>query len=140
MSKRKMPVVVKIAMLAFLLYAVVTIVRLQSQIADKRAELDSLSQQVLEYEEANEQLRQEMQNGITEEDIGELARSELSYAEPGERVFVEPFWPVGKGAPLAAGRGPEEESGRKGSNAAAGENPRGSKCSGVFCKRTGPFF
>ena len=89
MSKRKMPVVVKIAMMAFLLYAVVTIVRLQSQIADKRAELGSLNQQVLEYQEANEQLRQEMQNGITEEEIGELARSELSYAEPGERVFVD---------------------------------------------------
>ncbi len=89
MSKRKMPVVVKIAMLVFLIYAVVTIVRLQSQIADKRAELDSLTGQVQEYQEANELLRQEMQNGITEEDISELARTELSYAEPGERVFVD---------------------------------------------------
>ncbi|HJA48692.1 MAG TPA: septum formation initiator family protein [Candidatus Agathobaculum intestinipullorum] len=89
MSKRKVPVVVKIAMLAFLLYAAVTIIRLQSQIADKRAELDSLTEQVESYELANEQLRQEMQDGISEEDIGELARSELSYAEPGERVFVD---------------------------------------------------
>lgn len=89
MSKRKMPVVIKIAMLAFLLYAAITIVRLQSQIAQKQAELDSLNQQVEEYQEANELLRQEMQNGITEEDISELARTELSYAEPGERVFVD---------------------------------------------------
>lgn len=89
MSKRKVPVVVKIAMLAFLLYAAVTIIRLQSQIADKRAELDSLTEQVESYELANEQLRQEMQDGVSEEDIGELARSELSYAEPGERVFVD---------------------------------------------------
>lgn len=88
-SKRKVPVVVKIAMLAFLLYAAVTIIRLQSQIADKRAELDSLTEQVESYELANEQLRQEMQDGVSEEDIGELARSELSYAEPGERVFVD---------------------------------------------------
>ena len=57
MSKRKVPVVVKIAMLAFLLYAAVTIIRLQSQIADKRAELDSLTEQVESYELANEQLR-----------------------------------------------------------------------------------
>ena len=89
MSKRNMPVVVKIAMLAFWVYAVVAIVRLQSQIADKQAELDSLNQQVQEYQEANELLRQEMQSGITEEEIGELARAELSYAEPGERVFVD---------------------------------------------------
>lgn len=89
MSKRKVPVVVKIAMLAFLLYAAATIIRLQSQIADKRAELDSLTEQVDAYELANEQLRQEMQDGISEEDISELARTELSYAEPGERVFVD---------------------------------------------------
>ena len=41
MSKRKAPVWVKILMLAFLLYAVVTIISLHAQIADKRAELDS---------------------------------------------------------------------------------------------------
>lgn len=88
-SKRKMPVVVKIAMLVFLLYAAVTIIRLQSQIADKREELAGLTEQVEEYEQANERLRQEMQDGISEEDISELARTELSYAEPGERVFVD---------------------------------------------------
>lgn len=88
-SKRKMPVAVKIAMLAFLLYAAVTIIRLQSQIADKREELAGLTEQVEAYEQANEQLRQEMQDGISEEDISELARTELSYAEPGERVFVD---------------------------------------------------
>ncbi len=89
MSKRKVPGIVKIAMLAFLLYAAVTIVSLRSQIADKQAEFDSLSLRVQEYEEANESLRQEMQSGISEEDISELARNELSYAEPGERVFVD---------------------------------------------------
>ncbi len=88
-SKRKMPVAVKIAMLVFLLYAAVTIIRLQSQIADKREELAGLTEQVEEYEQANERLRQEMQDGISEEDISELARTELSYAEPGERVFVD---------------------------------------------------
>ena len=44
---------------------------------------------VEEYEAANEALRQEMQNGISEADISEIARTELSYAEPGERVFVD---------------------------------------------------
>ena len=88
-SKRKMPVAVKIAMLVFLLYAAVTIIRLQSQIADKREELAGLTEQVEEYEQANERLQQEMQDGISEEDISELARTELSYAEPGERVFVD---------------------------------------------------
>ena len=89
MSKRKMPGIAKLAMLAFLIYAAVTIVSLRSQIADKQAELDSLSLRVQEYEDANADLQEEMQNGISEEEISELARNELSYAEPGERVFVD---------------------------------------------------
>ena len=89
MSKRKMPGIAKLAMLAFLIYADVTIVSLRSQIADKQAELDSLSLRVQEYEDANAALQEEMQNGISEEEISELARNELSYAEPGERVFVD---------------------------------------------------
>lgn len=76
---RKMPGIVKIAMLAFLLYAVVTIVSLRSQIAGKQAELESLSLRVQEYQEANAALQEEMQRGITEEDISELGaqRTEL---------------------------------------------------------------
>ena len=89
MSKRKMPGIAKLAMLAFLIYAAVTIVSLRSQIADKQAELDSLSLRVQEYEDANAGLHEEMHNGISEEEISELARNELSYAEPGERVFVD---------------------------------------------------
>ena len=89
MSKRKMPGIAKLAMLAFLIYAAVTIVSLRSQIADKQAEFDSLSLRVQEYEDANAALQEEMQNGISEEEISELARNELSYAEPGERVFVD---------------------------------------------------
>ena len=89
MSKRKMPGIAKLAMLAFLIYAAVTIVSLRSQIADKQAELDSLSLRVQEYEDANAALQEEMQNGISEEELSELARNELSYAEPGERVFVD---------------------------------------------------
>lgn len=89
MSKRKMPGIAKLAMLAFLIYAAVTIVSLRSQIADKQAELDSLSLRVQEYEDANAALQEEMQNGISEEEISELARNQLSYAEPGERVFVD---------------------------------------------------
>ena len=84
-----MPVIVKLLMLAFLLYAAVTIISLRTQIADKQEDLDSLSLRVQEYEEANAALQEEMQRGVSEEDISELARSELSYAEPGERVFVD---------------------------------------------------
>lgn len=89
MSKRAGTVVLRIAVLVFLLYAVVNVVNLRTQIKSKRDELASLTLRVEEYQKANETLRQEMQSGISEEDIGEMARSELGYAEPGERIFVD---------------------------------------------------
>lgn len=89
MSKRKAPVWVKVLMLVFLLYSAVKITNLRTQIEEKREELTSLSMRVEEYEEANNQLRQEMQNGTTEEDISEIARMELGYAKPGERIFED---------------------------------------------------
>ena len=63
MSKRKMPGIAKLAMLAFLIYAAVTIVSLRSQIADKQAELDSLSLRVQEYEDANAALQEDFRRG-----------------------------------------------------------------------------
>ena len=89
MSKRKTPVWFKIVMLVFLLGAAVKIISLHAQIADKKAELESLTLRVQEYEAANAALKVELQKGMSVEDLSELARSELSYAEPGERVFVD---------------------------------------------------
>ncbi len=88
-SKRKTPVLVKVIVVAFLLYAAVTIVRLHAQIAEKSAQLSTLNMRVEEYEASNEALREQMESGISEEDISEIARTELSYAQPGERVFVD---------------------------------------------------
>ena len=80
--------------MVFLLYAVVNVVNLRTQIKSKRDELASLTLRVEEYQKANETLRQEMQSGISEEDIGEMARTELGYAEPGERIFCRYVQPV----------------------------------------------
>ncbi len=89
MSKRAAAVMLRIAVLVFLIYAVVHVIGLQTQIKAKREELSSLTLRVEEYQKANETLREEMQSGISEEDIGEMARSELGYAEPGERIFED---------------------------------------------------
>ena len=77
MTRRTRMILIRAAVVVFLLYAVVNVVNLRTQIKSKRDELASLT------------LRQEMQSGISEEDIGEMARTELGYAEPGERIFVD---------------------------------------------------
>ena len=88
MTRRTRMILIRAAVVVFLLYAVVNVVNLRTQIKSKRDELASLTLRVEEYQKANETLRQEMQSGISE-DIGEMARTELGYAEPGERIFVD---------------------------------------------------
>ena len=88
MTRRTRMILIRAAVVVFLLYAVVNVVNLRTQIKSKRDELASLTLRE-EYQKANETLRQEMQSGISEEDIGEMARTELGYAEPGERIFVD---------------------------------------------------
>ena len=84
MTRRTRMILIRAAVVVFLLYAVVNVVNLRTQIKSKRDELASLTLRVEEYQKANE-----MQSGISEEDIGEMARTELGYAEPGERIFVD---------------------------------------------------
>ena len=52
-------------------------VNLRTQIKSKRDELASLTLRVEEYQKANETLRQEMQSGISEEDIGAVSYTHL---------------------------------------------------------------
>lgn len=80
---------VRILILGLLLYAVVTISGLQSRIAEKRQQLETLTESVEEYQQSNELLREDLESGVSEEDISEIARTQLNYAEPGERVFVD---------------------------------------------------
>ena len=82
-------VLIRVIMLALAVYALGTVFTLKAQIKAKRQELDDLNIQVKTYEEANDSLREQLQNGLTDEDISELARTKLNYAEPGERVFVD---------------------------------------------------
>lgn len=88
-TKRRAPMVFRILLLVFLVYAVVTLIKLQMQITEKREQLGSLEHRIEQYDMSNQKLQQQMKEGISEEDIGELARTELNYAEPGERVFVD---------------------------------------------------
>ena len=69
MTRRTRMILIRAAVVVFLLYAVVNVVNLRTQIKSKRDELASLT--------------------LREEDIGEMARTELGYAEPGERIFVD---------------------------------------------------
>ena len=65
MTRRTRMILIRAAVVVFLLYAVVNVVNLRTQIKSKRDELASLMLRVEEYQKANETLRQEMQSGIS---------------------------------------------------------------------------
>lgn len=89
MQKKGAPLGVKILMIVVLFCAVVKIIDLNTRIAEKKDQLETLDMRVEEYETFNEALSKEMKDEITDEDISEIARTELGYATPGERVFVD---------------------------------------------------
>lgn len=92
MAKRKKSrssVLIEWLMLGFIVYTGVSIISLQIQIKEKQDSLISLQNNIKQYESANQKLQKQMNDGISESDIGEIARTELNYAEPGERVFVD---------------------------------------------------
>lgn len=59
MTRRTRMILIRAAVVVFLLYAVVNVVNLRTQIKSKRDELASLTLRVEEYQKANETLRQE---------------------------------------------------------------------------------
>ena len=90
MTRRTRMILIRAAVVVFLLYAVVNVVNLRTQIKSKRDELASLTLRVEEYQKGERDAPAgNARRAISEEDIGEMARTELGYAEPGERIFVD---------------------------------------------------
>ena len=64
----------------------VSLIHLQSQIRDRQAKLDELNAQFEEQQAVNDALRDQVENGVSDEYIASIAR-EHGYVMPNERVF-----------------------------------------------------
>lgn len=76
--------------LFFAIYSVVTLVSLYSEIAQKKGELNELNQKISIQEIKNDEM-DKLYNSSDEEFAGyieEIAREDMDYIKPGERVFV----------------------------------------------------
>jgi cell division protein FtsB len=89
-KRRKRSIILRIALLAFAVYIVVSIVNQQIQIGQKKQELSTVSQQLNAQNLKNEELKTALETGTTDSDefIQRKAREELNYVKPNERVFV----------------------------------------------------
>ena len=94
-DKYKGSFLLKFAVLCFAVFILVSLVGQQFQIMEKRQELEDLQQQLSTQNARNEEIQNSLENsGGMDEYAERKARSELEYAKPGKRVYID----VGGGA------------------------------------------
>ena len=89
-EKYKGSFLLKFAVLCFAVFILVSLIGQQFQIMDKRQQLEDLQNQLDTQNVRNEEIQNSLENsGGMAEYAERKARSELDYAKPGERVFVD---------------------------------------------------
>ena len=87
--KLKLNRLVKALLVLVVVFAGVRLVSLQLQINDLQQQCEELDKEIKHKELANEELRESLDEGITDEAIAKIARDVLGYASPGERTFID---------------------------------------------------
>lgn len=89
MRLRKSSLITKLILLAVMVYAIVTVVTLQTRINQLKETREALAQQVAAAEQDNRQREAEIENLNTDEAIKAIARERLNLVEDGEVIFVD---------------------------------------------------
>ncbi len=87
MKLKKSSVAIRIIVAALIIYAAVTLVSLQTQIRERRAEAASLAGQIISAEQETQRLQNAIKTINTDEGAEEIARAKLGLAIPGEIIF-----------------------------------------------------
>ena len=77
-------------LVVFAFYVVITLVHQQVEIAEKKAQLDALNDEIIIQEVKNDEMKQVNEYDDSENDayIERVAREEFDYSKQGERVFI----------------------------------------------------
>ena len=88
-KKRKGSLLLKIAVFCFAAFLVFMLIRQQVSINQKKAELKELEAALREQKMVNDELRYDLETDSVNSDsyAEKVARRELDYVKPGERVF-----------------------------------------------------
>lgn len=88
-KKYRGSLLLKIAVLSFAVFMVTMLIGQQLSIQAKQAELSEVNQRLEEQRVTNEELRYDLESEDTDSDeyAKKIARRELDYVQPGERVF-----------------------------------------------------
>ncbi len=88
--KKKRHILIYLAIIGFAFYAVITIINQNVEIADKKAELEELQQQinVVEIQTQYHEKVQNYEGDDLSEYIEKIAEDDLGYVSDGERIFI----------------------------------------------------
>lgn len=88
-KKRKGSLLLKIAVFSFAFFLVSMLVSQQISINEKKEELQELEEALQEQQVINDELRYDLETDEADSDeyAEKIARRELDYVKPGERVF-----------------------------------------------------
>lgn len=88
-QKNRKSFVFRLCIFAFVVYAAVMLVDMQVTLADRNQELEQLA---LSYETQrleNKELERRLAAGVDDDYIERIARDELDYVYPDERVYID---------------------------------------------------
>lgn len=89
MKLKRASIFTKVVIVALVLYAVVSIVTVRSEVAETKARRDELAAEVTELERENSELSYDISHGADDEAIEDIARDKLGLVKPGEKVFYD---------------------------------------------------
>lgn len=88
-KKRKTSIILTAGLLVLVCYFVVSFIGLQSKINDEKRELAVVNEKCDAQDFENSELERILKDGNELEYIERIARDELGYAKPGERVYSD---------------------------------------------------
>lgn len=79
-------IIIKAILVLFLIYTLITSIRVWIRINEKKAQLGAVNEKIAAQQEKNDELNDLLEHGITDEYIARKAR-ENGYGMPSERVY-----------------------------------------------------
>lgn len=88
-KRKKTALFFKLALLLIAIISAVQLISIHSSISEKEEQLAALEQELTATTAENEQLQQQLEQGVTDEYIEDIAREQLGYVSPLERIFID---------------------------------------------------
>ena len=92
MKKRRKPtfsIAAKVLLAVVIAFTIFKPISLQIQIRDLQKQSAALDDAIDDKKVVNKDLKDSLEEGVTDESIAKIARDVLGYASPGERVFID---------------------------------------------------